>query len=261
MTAYGSWRSVPYKPGQSTSYKISRSKIDLFSQCPRCFWLGARLGIKRPSIPAFTLNSAVDHLLKQEFDQHRAKGTQHPLLQRYGVDAKPVAHDKLSIWRENFKGVETLHETTNLKITGAIDDLWQDSNGQYLVVDYKATSKAKKIDDLDDSRWHDQYRRQMEVYQWLLRANGLSVSDTGYFIYCNGLKDKKAFDAKLEFEVTLIAYKGKDRWIEPTLINIKKCLEHETIPKDAADCEHCTYARSRTELTIDSLQKRTARKH
>src|SRR3989344_2258311 len=100
--AYRQWRNPPYKPGQTAPYKISRSKIDLFVQCPRCFWLDARQKISRPSIPAFTLNSAVDTLLKSEFDEYRAKGTQHPLQAAYKIDCKPVPHDKLNVWRENF---------------------------------------------------------------------------------------------------------------------------------------------------------------
>lgn len=249
-------RSQPYRAGQIAPYKLSRSKIDLFIQCPRCFYLETRLGIKRPSIPAFTLNSAVDHLLKQEFDGHRAKGEPHPLQTKYGIDARPIPHEKLSIWRENFQGVEIIHKPTNLRICGAIDDLWQDSAGQYIVVDYKATSKNAKLDKLDNSRWHDQYRRQLEVYQWLIRQNGLPVSDTGYFVYCNGIKDKKAFDAKLEFEITLISYKGKDDWIEPILLKIKKCLDSDDMPSPASDCEHCSYAKGRTRLTIEALQSR-----
>src|SRR5438105_1204329 len=122
MGEYYYRRSAPYTPGQTAPFKISRSKIDLFIQCPRCFWLDRRLKISRPSIPSFSLNSAVDHLLKLEFDQIRADGRQHPLQKKYNIDAKPVAHDKLNIWRENFQGVQAIHEPTNLLITGAIDD-------------------------------------------------------------------------------------------------------------------------------------------
>src|SRR5438874_13816897 len=103
MGSYKYQRSLPYRPGQAAAYKISRSKIDLFVQCPRCFWLDARLKISRPKGPPFTLNSAVDYLLKQEFDALRADGKQHPLQTEYGIDAKPCAHDQLNIWRENFK--------------------------------------------------------------------------------------------------------------------------------------------------------------
>lgn len=247
-------RSAPYRPGQKSAYKISRSKIDLFIQCSRCFWLDARLKISRPKGPPFTLNSAVDHLLKLEFDALRKAGKQHPLQVQYGIDAKPCSHEMLDTWRENFKGVQALHEPTNLLVTGAIDDLWQNAEGEYIVVDYKSTSKLGRIEELGTEPWHDQYRRQLEIYQWLIRQNGLKVSDTGYWVYCNALKDRSGFDGKLEFEITLVTYNGKDDWVEDALLKIKKALDSEQMPSAAADCEFCSYAKNRTQLSLDAIR-------
>lgn len=240
-------RRGPYRPGQTDAFKISRSKIDFFLECQRCFWLDARKKISRPSSPPFTLNSAVDALLKKEFDALRKDGKQHPLQIEYGIDARPVHHDKLNVWRENFKGVEFLHEPTNLLVTGAIDDLWIDSKDQYIVLDYKSTSKAGKIEKLGNESWHDAYRRQLAVYQWLLRNNGLKVSATGYWVYCNALKDRDGFDGKLEFELTLISEQCDDSWVEPTLFKIKELLDTEDIPRPSATCEYCHYIRQQSE--------------
>ena len=239
--AYQRYRSPAYQPGQAAPYKISRSKIDLFIECPRCFWLDARLKTSRPRLPGWSHHSAVDHLLKLEFDTIRIGGKQHPLQKKYGIDARPAAHDKLNVWRENFRGVEAVHEPTNLLITGAIDDLWQNSKGEYIVVDYKSTSRNGTIDKLGDKPWDDAYRRQLEVYQWLLRQNGLKVSNTGYWVYCNALKNKPGFDGKLEFDITLVSHKGKSDWIEPKLRQIKDCLEDDKIPKRGDNCEHCQF--------------------
>lgn len=221
-------------------WKLSRSKIDLFLECPRCFYLDNKLGIKRPPGYPFNLNSTVDHLLKKEFDQHRKMGEQHPLQKEYKIDARPVAHDELDVWRENFKGVQYLHKKTGMLVYGAIDDLWIDSKGKYIVVDYKATSKEEPVTKLDQD-WHIHYKRQMEVYQWLLRKNGLKVSNTGYFVYCNGQRDREAFDKRLEFEVVLIPYKGSDKWVEGTLEKILKTLRGKKIPKSSATCDYCAY--------------------
>ncbi len=81
----------------------------------------------------------------------------------------------------------------------------------------------------------------MEVYQWLLRNNGYKVSDTGYFVYCNGQTDRKAFDGKLEFDVTLINYKGNDSWVEKAIKDAHKCLNSDKIPKAGAECDYCSY--------------------
>ena len=227
------------------NWKLSRSKIDLFLECPRCFYLDNKLGVKRvPGFP-FSINSAVDYLLKQEFDGHRARGEQHPLQKEYGIDAIPAKHEDLNEWRENFKGIKYLHEPTDMLVSGAIDDLWVDSKGEYIVVDYKATAKDEAVTALD-KEWQDGYKRQMEVYQWLLRMSGLPVSDTGYFVYCTGKMDRQAFDKKIEFDVNLIPYKGSDKWVEKTLVKIKACLESTTIPESHIDCDHCTYFYSRS---------------
>jgi hypothetical protein len=229
-----------YDPLSKEPFELSRSKIDLFLECPRCFYYDRRLGVGRPRGYPFTLNSAVDSLLKQEFDVYRVKGEQHPLMEKYGVDAQPVLHEDLAKWRHNFSGIRFLHKPTNLLIFGAIDDLWQNSKGEYIVVDYKATAKAEEITELNKD-WQENYKRQMEVYQWLLRQNGYKVSDTGYFVYCNGIADAEAFDQKLEFRVNLIPYKGSDLWVEKTIFDIYKCLNGDEIPEAAPDCDYCRY--------------------
>lgn len=228
-----------FDPKATKSYRMSRSGLELFVKCPNCFYIDKRLGVAAPPIPSFTLNSAVDHLLKKEFDLHRAKNTSHPLQEEYGIDAKPVNHEKLEIWRDTFKGISTLHKKTNIEFYGGIDDLWINSKGEYVVVDYKATSKDGKIS-LDD-KWKDSYKRQLEIYQWILRQMGFIVSNKGYFVYCNGKKDKKAFDGKLEFDVDLIEYVGDDSWVEPALIEAKKCLMQDAPPACSTECELCRF--------------------
>lgn len=246
-------RSQPYRPGQTQPFKVSRSKIDDFLNCPRCFYLDRRLRIKKPDTPPFQINKAVDELLKKEFDVFRAKGEPHPLMVEHEIKAVPFAHDDLDKWRENFVGVQYLHEPTNLLIFGAVDDLWVTEEGEVIVVDYKATAKKSEVS--LDAPWQIAYKRQMEVYQWLLRQNGLTVSDTGYFVYCNGRLDLDGFNSRVEFSIKVIPYMGKDDWVEPTIYKIKECLESPDIPPNDAACEYCAYARSRAELTLKALRQ------
>lgn len=247
-----------YKPGQKAPFKISRSKIELYMQCPRCFWLDTRLKIKRPSGPPFNINKAIDELFKKEFDGYRAKKEPHPLMVEHKVEAIPFTHDDLDTWRETFIGVQTLHEATNLQVFGAVDDVWVTPAGELIVVDYKATAKDRDVG--IDSAWQISYKRQLEVYQWLLRQNGFTVSPTGYFVYANGRFDLDGFFNKVEFKTKIIPYTGSDTWIEPTLQKIKKCLEGEipAVGKAAmgGPCDFCTYAKDRTKLTLESLQSK-----
>lgn len=256
---YWRQRSQPYKPGQKAAFKLSRSKIELFMQCKRCFWLDTRLKITRPSGPPFQINKAIDELFKKEFDVYRAKAEPHPLMISNKVDAVPYAHEELNSWRENFTGVVALHKPTNFHIFGAVDDIWINPQGQLIVVDYKATAKAGEIN--LDADWQITYKRQMEVYQWLLRQNGFAVSDTGYFVYANGRLDLDGFNDRIEFITKVIPYAGDDSWLEPTLLKMKKCMDSDKMPAPGnsimgGDCEFCAYARARTELTVKHLQKK-----
>lgn len=256
--SYWRERSLPYKPGQKLPFKVSRSKIELFVQCKRCFWLDVRLKIKRPDGPPFRINQAIDELLKKEFDVYRAQQKAHPIMKEHNVLAVPFHHENLDSWRENFVGVFALHKKTNLHVFGAIDDVWEDSSGALIVVDYKATAKDREVN--IDADWQVTYKRQVEVYQWLLRQNGFDVSDQAYFVYTNGRLDTESFDNKVEFRTKIIGYRGNDDWVEPILIEMKKVMDDEKMPEVGinimgGDCSFCTYAKNRTELTLKHIQK------
>lgn len=239
------WASKTFDPHSSEPFKLSRSKLDLFTDCPRCAYLDLRLGVKRVSGPSFTLNNAVDELLKREFDTHRANGTTHPLLKAYGLDAVPLDDPRMEEWRDALRrGISTLHEETNLILRGGVDDIWVNKDGELMVVDYKATSKKEGPSTTDDL--YDAYKKQVEIYQWLFRRNGFKVSPTAYFVYVNGISDAEAFDGKLEFDVKLIAYKGNDGWVEGALKELKAMLMSDEIPKvgkafNGGPCDYCTY--------------------
>lgn len=239
-----------FDPNQTTPFRFSRSKIDLFIECKRCLYIDRRLGVARPPGFPFSLNNAVDTLLKKEFDIHRAKGSKHPLVAAYGLDAVPFDDPKIDEWRDALRrGITYHHEPTNLMITGGVDDVWINPAGELIIVDYKATSKDGEVS--LDAPWQDGYKRQIEIYQWLFRKNGYKVSPTGYFVYCNGLTDKAAFDGKLEFSLKLIPYTGNDTWIEPILLSIKKTLIG-ALPLPDPTCDYCRYREAVKELGAEN---------
>lgn len=229
-----------YDPASGKPFALSRSKVALFMECPRCFYLDRRLGIARPAGFPFNLNSAVDALLKKEFDLHRARGEPHPYMRAAGINAVPHAHPQLDRWRANFTGVRAQHES-GFELFGAIDDLWRDlDTDELIVVDYKATSKDAEV--TLDAAWQDGYKRQMEFYQWLLRRQNLPVAKRGWFVYCNGRRDLAGFDDRLEFRVKMIPYDGDDAWVEPVLGDIRRTLDAPEPPKRAWTCEYCAFA-------------------
>ena len=82
--------------------------------------------------------------------------------------------------------------------------------------------------------------------------SGFTVSDTGYFVYCNGMTGREAFDAKLEFDIKVIPYTGDDSWVEEKLFEIQRCLVSDSIPASGNDCDYCTYIEATNEVVDDA---------
>lgn len=193
----------------------------------------------------FTLNMAVDFLLKKEFDEHREKQTRHPVMKQFDIDAIPLKHPEMGSWRANAHGLQ--YEHNGCLFYGAIDDIWvTPHDGQYHVVDYKATG-AKQVS------IYASYRRQMEIYQWLGTKMGLPMSNLGYFLSAQAdksvtftehdpdiEKDTKCCSA-LEFKMTIIPLEGKTEWIEPKLEKLFKVLALAEPPSPGDDCDCCKY--------------------
>lgn len=244
-------RNPLYVPGQTEPFKLSRAKIEDFIRCPRCFVLEVKHGIKKPGGVPFTLNVAVDNQLKKEFDIYRAQGEPHPLVVEAGLNFVPFSHPDLDTWRENFKGLRFTTEDGRFTITGAVDDLWVNPEGTVTVVDYKATGRREAVTSLGEGGFYDGYRRQLEIYQWLLRKMGFKVSDTGYWVYVTATQKQDRFDNTLHFESNLVAYQGAATWIEETLENIFTNLNEAEVPGPAADCDYCNYFEDRATKAID----------
>ena len=218
--------------------QLSRSKIDLFVECPRCLYLDVARGIRRPSGPPFTLNLAVDTLLKAEFDRYRAAREPHPLFEQAGLDAVPFAHPQLDAWRHNFTGVRWTDDDTGWTLFGAIDDVWQDATGELIVADYKATARAEAP---TTRGLYPSYQRQMEVYQFLVRRQGFEVSNRGWFVYANGDARAGEFGGTLRFVTHMVPYEGDDAWVLDTFRRVIATVENVRLPDPGEDCEWCRY--------------------
>jgi hypothetical protein len=243
-----------FNPTAKEPFRVSRSKIDLFLECERCFYLDRRLGIGRPPGFPFSLNSAVDALLKKEFDVHRVAGTAHPYMKTYGINAVPFEHKQMDEWRDSLRrGITYVHPETNINVTGGVDDVWVNPAGELIIVDYKATAKAGEVS--LDAEWQIGYKRQMETYQWLFSKNGFKVAPIGYFVYVNGDLDAEAFDGKLEFKIKLLPYEGNTAWIEPTLLKLKSCLMNDDMPSANPECDYCRYRMATYHVEMEQIAK------
>lgn len=195
------------------------------------------------------LNSAVDALLKKEFDAHRTAGKKHALCEQHGIDAVPFAHADIDVWRNSLHaGIQYHHQQTNLIISGGVDDVWITPTGELVIVDYKATSKKSEVTINED--WQIGYKRQMSLYAWLFVMNKFQVHKTGYFVYCNGKTDRDAFDKRLEFDVSLLPYEIDYSWVEESILKLSECLKGDSVPPFSEDCDYCTYSQALLSLKL-----------
>ena len=180
---------------------------------------------------------------------------------------RPFAHPDLELWTDSLQfglspnHFNTIHEELNLLFGGGLDDVFENiETGELHIVDYKSTSQdggnKTEPDPLDESflmppkdpkkiDYKASYRRQAEMYQWILRRKGFQVSDTAYFLYVDGLSrnetgmltDKDPHVAWMKFEAQIIPYVGDDSWVEDALKRAKEVAQFEKCPDHAEGCD------------------------
>jgi len=245
VTPLRSRKGSVYIKGTNEKFKISRSKFSSFLDCKRCFYLDRVKGLKDPGMPGWSLNIAVDELLKKEFDLLREQKKPHPIFKKHNLNLVPFQHEKMDHWRNSLTGgISYLDEDTNIEIHGGVDDIWYDLDKEELVVvDYKAQSSNTKVETEAylESVYHQGYKIQMDIYVHILRKMGFKVSDTSYFYVCNGEKGFDNFEGKLNFTITLVPYVTDTSWVQDNINDMKKTLELDSVPEINKSCEKCMY--------------------
>ena len=176
--------------------QLSPNSLNLFLECPHCFWLEKKLGIKRPPPYPYALNMAVDILLKEEFDNYRKKGEPHPLILANNIPAKLFSNqDLLNQWRSNFSGIRFYDSELDATLFGAVDDILEFTDGKLAPLDYKSTGSSV-------ANVYDRFQLQMDIYTYLLEKNGFLTPRKGYLAFYivdkrNGFLDRLPFKKEL----------------------------------------------------------------
>ena len=214
--------------------KISPSTINLFKDCPRCFYLHLIKKIKRPQGIFPSLPGGMDKILKEHFDRFMEKGQLPPEL-REGECAKnkcKLYNDKenLKIWRNNFKGIQYLHKKSNILVRGAVDNLLE-KDGKLIVLDYKTRGYPLKEDT------HEHYITQMDIYNFLLRKNGYKTEDYTYLLFY--YPNKVTETGEVIFDTKLIKIKTSVKRAEKVINDAIDVLLSDKEPKASEGCEYC----------------------
>jgi hypothetical protein len=211
--------------------QLSPNSLNLYYECRLCFWLDKRMGIKRPPPYPYALNTAVDLLLKEEFDRYRKKRELHPLLVAYNIPAKLFPNQKLlDEWRNNFKGIRYYDAELDATLFGAVDDVLEFSDGKLAPMDYKSTgSKVANV--------YDRFQLQMDIYTFLLEKNGYKTVRKGCLAFYvvdkeNGFADRLPFKKEIHMIDTDPSY------VQKLFAEAVTLLRKEAPKTHSPDCKH-----------------------
>jgi len=229
------WKKKTYTKDSNQPFKINRTKIDLYFDCRRCFFLDQKYGIKRPHGTPLVLNKKVVEKLKSELDICRKEKKSHPQVLEKNINLIPVKNDNLDDWRNPFIGIKYHHKETNFLLTGTIDDIWINNatNKNYCLI-IKSNSKKKQLS--YEEIWPG-YWRQLSFYSFLLEKNMIEMSKTGIILFINALNEDENFSFGLSIFEQILNYS----WIEPTVQKIFELLNEEKVPEKANYCKYCNY--------------------
>jgi len=228
---------------EGKAIQLSPNSLNLFLECPHCFWLDKNLGIKRPPPYPYALNSAVDGLLKEEFDTYRAKNLSHPLLQENNINAKLFPNQKLlNQWRNNFAGIRYFDQDLQATLFGAVDDVLEFEEGKIAPLDYKSTgSSAAKV--------YDRFQLQLDTYTFLMEKNGFKTTRKGYLAFY--IVDKsRGFIDRLPFRKEIIEIETNPSDIYSIFKDALNVLKQPTSPPHSSDCPFGKWLRGARSFSI-----------
>jgi len=218
--------------------RLSPSTLNLFLECPRCFWLQINENIHRPRGIFPSLPGGMDLVIKDYFDKHREKNELPPELQ--GKISAKLLHDHtlLNKWRNWRTGLSFTDSDLGVTLFGALDDCLED-NGKFMPLDYKTRGSAPR--DGDSERY---YGNQLDCYSLLLQENGYPVGNYGYLVYY--FPEHVEENGTVIFNVKPIQLKIDPNRARKTLKDAIKLLSGP-IPPHHSECEYCVWGRNNEE--------------
>lgn len=211
--------------------KISPSSLNLFRECPRCFWLQLNQDMKRPEPPTSSLPMGIDLTLKLYFDHWRKKGGLPPLL--HGKMPGKLLADQAQIAKFRSRSFVWHDSESNAYFTGILDDAIELDDGNVVPLD----NKTRGFPPIEP---HAAHVIQMSAYTLLLRENSFKTKNLAYLIYW--FFNHKSFDLEkpLHFNVTVEEVKTEPDKVLGIFRDAVQVLRGP-LPEPEMECSFCQY--------------------
>lgn len=208
--------------------------LNLFRECPRCFWLHFNKGVHRPRGIFPSLPSGMDQVIKKYFDKYRGKLV--PEIEGK-VEGKLMEDlELLNKWRNWRTGPEYEDKKNKAVLFGALDDCLQDG-GFYIPLDYK--TRGFPVKEGDSEKY---YQTQLDTYSLLLHENGYKVKDFAYLIYYYPEEVRK--NGVVKFNIKTVKVATDLKRAKKTFVDAVKLLRGPE-PKKHSECDYCSWLSDR----------------
>lgn len=213
--------------------RLSPSSLNLFLECPLCFWLRYRRGILRPEGYHATLLNKIDKEIKEYFDKFR--GSLPPEIDKK-IEGKLMKDlSLLKRWRNSRTPGLIYYLEPQIRLAGALDDcliVGTGKNPRYVPIDFKAKGTPP------DEEIPIYSQNQLDCYGLLLEKNKYQIKGIGYLIYY--ILDKIEENGTAKFEVKVVKVKiNPERALKIAKEAIK--VLKGPMPEPNLLCQYCKY--------------------
>lgn len=242
---------------------LSPHKLNLFSECPRCFFLAEkgiilndkgfkkiqeiqqkfntksiikieenRVKITRPAGIFSSLPSGLDSIIKNYFDAYR-KYNELPPEVKNQIKGKLVDEETIKLmrnWQKFF--FEEKINNTKIKFYGGLDECIV-NNGLYYPLDFKTRGFALRQDTSEI------YQLSLDCYALLLEKKGYKPGKSAYLIY---YIPNELLGTNVKFDVQIEERKTNIKNAYKTLEEAVKLLSQDSLPESKPECDFCKYS-------------------
>jgi len=217
-------------------YKLSPTALNLFKDCPRCFWLDKNENLRRPRGIFPTLPGGMDLVIKKYFDKYRAQGKLPPEIEGKVKGALFSDAPLLEKWRSwRLTNLRYEDKLLNASLSGALDDCLAEGDF-YIPIDYKTRGYELTY---DPAKY---YQTQLDCYCLILESSGYKTKSLSYLIYYWPLEI--CTQNMVKFNVTSYEIKTDIKAAQKIFENAINLLRAD-IPQESANCEYCNLIANR----------------
>jgi hypothetical protein len=219
----------------STINYFSATSLNLYLDCPRCFYLHYK-GITRPTLPPSSLLLKFDAELKNHFDRYRPELP--PELK--GISGKLVDFELIEKFRNIRKPLTVYLPELDVNISGALDDCLIKKKVFYCPVEFKVKGK------FDESEAVNSFiSNQLDIYTLILEKLSFMTKRVAFLIvYVMENFHLVNENGLAQFKVKVIKVPTSPERAVGLIKKAKECLLSEEPPQPKENCIYCKYRNS-----------------